>query len=290
MSYLKWIILDRNEWYHGKAILKGAEELLASVAKRQWEVLPLAEVQERMDCEKQKPDCFREYLLLTTRDQNIEWAREHKIAVVAFLNPSFAGQERMGCGYLLESLVHVDADDLEKYWQRCWNLPWHILSTPRLWVREFTLDDLDDLYELYGKPGMTEYMEPLYDREKEEAYQRAYIENMYGFYGYGMWLVYEKESGKLVGRAGLENREYQGEWYLEMGYAIATECQRRGFATEVCNGILQYARENLEYEEVNCLIRPENVASMALVNKLGFQYRKTVMIEGNTYDWYARHL
>ena len=81
--------------------------------------------------------------------------------------------------------------------------------------RELTLSDLPALYELYAKPGMTAFVEPLYDYETELEYQKASIENRYGFYEYGMWLVLSRETGKLIGRAGLEHDE--------LGYMIAPE-------------------------------------------------------------------
>lgn len=40
--------------------------------------------------------------------------------------------------------------------------------------------------------------------------QKNYIENMYGFYGYGLWLVFEKETDELIGRAGIEIRNIDG--------------------------------------------------------------------------------
>lgn len=39
---------------------------------------------------------------------------------------------------------------------------------------------------------------------------------MYGYYGYGMWLVFDKASGELIGRAGLEHREFPDAVELEL--------------------------------------------------------------------------
>ena len=56
----------------------------------------------------------------------------------------------------------------------------NIGETDRCLIRELSLSDLPALYELYDKPGMTDFVEPLYDYETELEYQKAYIENMYG--------------------------------------------------------------------------------------------------------------
>ena len=108
---------------------------------------------------------------------------------------------------IVEGFEEVDYDFFEKIYQRHHGLPWTILETERLVVRELALSDMDALFELYSYEGMTDYMEGLYPYEEEYEYQKAYIANMYRFFGYGMWLVFEKETGKLVGRAGVEHRE-----------------------------------------------------------------------------------
>lgn len=72
---------------------------------------------------------------------------------------------------------------------------------------------------------------------------------MYGYYGYGMWLVFDKASGELIGRAGLEHREFPDAVELELGYLIDPDRQGQGLATEVCQAILAFAREELDFPE-----------------------------------------
>ena len=172
------------------------------------------------------------------------------------------GEPQCGTRYAVESLAELDIDYLERVRRRYNHIPWDIGETERCLIRELSLSDLPALYELYDKPGMTDYVEPLYDYETELEYQKAYIENMYGFYEYGMWLVFSKETGKLIGRAGLEHNE--------MGYMIAPELWNRGYATEVCRFIIDYARENTDFEKLYCRIDERNEASVRLAKKLGF--------------------
>lgn len=172
------------------------------------------------------------------------------------------GEPQCGTRYAVESLAELDIEYLERVRRRYNHIPWDIGETERCLIRELSLSDLPALYELYAKPGMTDYVEPLYDYETEIEYQKAYIENMYGFYEYGMWLVFSKETGKLIGRAGLEHDE--------LGYMIAPELQNRGYATEVCRFIIDYARENTDFEELYCRIDERNEASVRLAKKLGF--------------------
>ena len=172
------------------------------------------------------------------------------------------GEPQCGTRYAVESLGELDIEYLERVRRRYNHIPWDIGETDRCLIRELSLSDLPALYELYAKPGMTDYVEPLYDYETELEYQKAYIENMYGFYEYGMWLVFSKETGKLIGRVGLEHDE--------LGYMIAPELWNQGYATEVCRFIIDYARENTDFEELYCRIDEKNAASVRLAKKLGF--------------------
>lgn len=191
-----------------------------------------------------------------------------------------------GAWIVVEGFDEVDYEFLLRCYQRYHHLPWEILRTERCYLRELTMDDMDALFSLYGQPGVTEYMEGLYERREEEAYQRAYIENMYRYYGYGMWLVCKKDTGEVIGRAGLEHREYQGELELEMGYLIAPSEQRKGYATEVCKAIMKYAGEYLDFPTLNCLIEPENMISVHLVETLGFMYEGKMDVDGTEMNRY----
>ena len=49
-------------------------------------------------------------------------------------------------------------------------------------IREITVKDVPQLYELYRDASITAFMEPLFaDPEQEIAYTKDYIENVYGF-------------------------------------------------------------------------------------------------------------
>lgn len=185
-----------------------------------------------------------------------------------------------------EGFEEIDLEFLIHVYERHHGLPWTILETKRCVVREFSMDYLDDLFELYAGKGMVDYVEPLYSYEEEREYQEAYIRNMYGFYGYGMWIVCDRNTGELIGRAGLEHREeLDGE--MELGYAIGVPYQRQGYATEVCEAILEYAHKELEQTSLCCLIEEGNHVSEHLARKLGFALDGTIQIGGKSLKKYV---
>jgi len=172
---------------------------------------------------------------------------------------------------IVQGFEEIGVQFLDRIQKRRNHLPWNILYTERTCVREITMADLDELYLLYEGEGITDYTEPLYERGKEEEYTRSYIDHMYYYYGYGMWVVRDRKTGALIGRAGIDHREVDGKVLMELGYIIGREYQNKGYATEVCRAVMEYAREQLEAEELHCFIHPNNRVSMHLAIKLGFQ-------------------
>jgi RimJ/RimL family protein N-acetyltransferase len=144
--------------------------------------------------------------------------------------------------------------------------------------------DAERLYELYENPQITRYMESLFPNiEEERAYMDSYYENVYRFYGYGMWLVTLKD-GTVIGRAGIEHipemtenqPQTEGETppEHELGYMLGVPYQHQGYALEACRAILDYARDELGITDVAVNIHPENKPSLRLAEKLGLKNRR----------------
>lgn len=240
-----------------------------------------------------------ECLLITSRDARIHLAEKWNLATAAYPNPAIPGQSLFEADVLIESFEVVDLEYLERIRRRHHGIPWVIAETKRCILREICMEDMQALFDLYAEPGMTDYIEPLYPWEQELEYEKAYIDNMYRLYEYGMWVVIEKDTGKLIGRAGLEHREYpKEEWLeetdkdmeLEMGYAIGTAYQRKGYATEVCQAIIAYAKKNLEYSRINCLIEKENTASIRFIESIGFTFVGESKAAGTTMLRYVKEI
>ncbi len=232
-----------------------------------------------------------ECLMIAATDRTLGIIDGMKIASIGYLNPLCGKQKLSQAEVLVEGFDEVDFFFLERIYQRKHGIPWTVIETDRCFLREMTMDDLEELYRLYEEPEITRYMEGLYeDRKKEEEYTRAYITNMYRFYGYGMWLVIQKKTGRMIGRAGLNNIDIHGEPALEMGYMIGKLYQNQGYATEVCEGIIQFAREGTEFQTLNCLIQKENVKSVHLVEKLDFTWEEELKIKEKTMQRYTKTL
>ncbi len=170
-----------------------------------------------------------------------------------------------GTQCILEGLDEVDADFLNKMYERHCGIPWTIAETERLLIREFTTKDKVDIFP---------------DISVDPEFTEKYIEKMYGFFGYGIWALISKQNSSIIGRAGVYNREgYDG---LEIGYEIDGPYKGRGLASEACTAILQYVHDKLFQNEIYAMIEAENRISEKFIKKLGFIYT-------GTYDGYNRY-
>lgn len=274
----------------------GLTELLDSLYRYEVQIINLdlfqADSQERLKLVLELHQLVpEECLLLAATDRSLSLGENLPLACVGYANPRIQGQKLSEAEMLVEGFDEVDFYFLVRIYQRKHGIPWTVMETRRCILREITLDDLDVLYEIYRGESITRYMEGLYeDRQKEEEYTREYIRSMYGFYGYGMWIAEEKLSGKIIGRAGLDHLQLEGEIILELGYVIAEEFQNQGYATELCREILEFARKAAGFSAICCLIHRENEISIHLAEKLGFVWQKEVKMHGKPLQKYIKKL
>lgn len=214
-------------------------------------------------------------------------------AIVGLWKPGHAADDLSVAVYVVERLSDVDDEFLERVARRHLGLPWRICETERLLIREMTGDDFHEVWENQIGRGFGTL-------EELEAYTR----HQYTFYEFGFWAVLEKESGDLVGIAGLTvPREEDGEELeifecrvpdgedtdfpertalpaegaaeLELGYHIFLPYRRKGYGRECCLAIMKYGREMLGIGRFLVRIRPKNEASKRLADSLGFKRRRT---------------
>ena len=180
---------------------------------------------------------------------------------------------KLSCPQVIIDEDEVDDEEYEKMYRRCKKLAWDIAYTNRCFIREYQPSDLGDLFSLYSKPHMTDYIEPLFDYEKEREYELNYIDYIYKLYGFGMWLIFDRFTGKLIGRAGIEVREScDREGQAELGFAISSDRWKEGLGFEVCEKIISLARDEYGLSSLIARCDPKNNASIGLLNKLGFSH------------------
>ena len=109
---------------------------------------------------------------------------------------------------------------------------------------------------------------------------RSFIEGSLASFegrGYGLWLVFERCSGRLVGFAGFLR---SGGEPPNLLYGVHPDCWGRGYATEAAAAVLRYAVEGLGVGGVRADVDEPNVASVRVLEKLGMRRVGRAVIQG----------
>lgn len=226
-------------------------------------------------------------LFLTDCPEIAEHFAKNNMPVLGILMPQNENAPFAGVRYLSEGWDDITPIYLERVYRRYRSLPWQILETERCILRETTEADVDAFYRIYAEPSVTAFMENLFpDREEELCYMADYREKVYALYGFGIWSIILKETGEIIGRAGLDMRRGFAE--PELGFVIGVPWQRQGLAEEVCRAVLRYGEEELGFTKVQALTEQENTASLALLKKLGFVFDGEYQEMGKEYLRYLK--
>jgi RimJ/RimL family protein N-acetyltransferase len=87
------------------------------------------------------------------------------------------------------------------------------------------------------------------------------------------WLVRAmvlRGTGRIVGQAGFHDPPAE-DGTVEIGYAVVPRHRRRGYALEAVQALLAWARATGRATRCRACVTPENEASRALLETLGFE-------------------
>jgi len=159
------------------------------------------------------------------------------------------------------------------------------LETDRLILREWRLEDLDNLYECMGNPnvGPVGGWEPHADRHASLSVLKAFIEDN------DRWAVALKKSEKAIGAVRLYPDENRGQFSARhsawlINYFLAQAHWGQGYMTEAVQRVVQYAFEEMGAELLGVSHRPGNDRSKRVIEKCGFQYAGTIARGDKNYD------
>lgn len=210
------------------------------------------------------------------------------IPVIGFANPNSGNQNLSDACIIIEGFDEVDYSFINQVHDRENGLPVTIINTSRLIIRELSENDLLELKKIYEQPDVMKYVEDIdNDLNVEIEKQKAYIKNVYSFYGYGLWGIFHKESNRLIGRCGIQNKIIQGKEEIELGYLLSKDYWGYGFASESAKSVIDYAFHNLQFKRVVTVIDPANHRSIKVAERTGMSKEHTIIMNNKEYLLYS---
>jgi RimJ/RimL family protein N-acetyltransferase len=142
-----------------------------------------------------------------------------------------------------------------------------LVETPRLLLRRFCAEDLEDFAALHADPRVTRFVRPL---DRAEARQRlAKDEAEWRERGHGLLAVLEKGTGDFLGRSGLKHWPQFDE--TEVGWVLRRNAWGHGYATEAGRACVEWGLSELDLPYLTAMIGPANTRSVAVAERLGFR-------------------
>ncbi|WP_411281691.1 GNAT family N-acetyltransferase [Gemmatimonas sp.] len=144
-----------------------------------------------------------------------------------------------------------------------------VITTERLTLDRFTLDDAAFIIELLTDPDWLRYIGDRGVRTVDDA--RGYLKHgpmaSYTAHGFGLYRVVLRDAGVPIGMCGLLRRESLPD--VDLGFAFLPAHRARGFAVEAASATLAYARESLGLNRILAIVSPGNAGSIRVLQKLG---------------------
>lgn len=154
-----------------------------------------------------------------------------------------------------------------------------LFSTPRLLAERLRPEHLPDLRLMDQNE---QFMAKLGGVRDEAATLRYLDRNLTHWteFGFGIWILRDRPSGAVIGRAVLRHLEVEGVDEVEVGYGFMPEYWGRGLATEVTRACVQIAQGRLSLRSVVAITLPSNAASQRVMQKSGLAYERRITHDG----------
>ena len=148
--------------------------------------------------------------------------------------------------------------------------PYPTLSTPRLRLRQFRLEDAEAMHECFASPeAMRFWNRPAHTKRIEtERVVRNCIDCTPSYYRF--WAVADAKTDRCLGMVNYHDGHIRSK-RAAIGYIIDPAHHRQGIATEAVSAMLGFCFGELGLHRVQAFIHPDNTASRTLVEKLGFR-------------------
>ena len=143
-----------------------------------------------------------------------------------------------------------------------------ICETKQLVLREFFEIDAYELFQMNSDQELMKIVNEKPYKSEEEA--QFFIQNMekhYQEFGFGLWGVHEKKSGRFVGWGGLRATKFGPV----VNIRLKRKFQNKGYGTEVLNAIVDYAKNELKLDKIAAKANVNQPETLKLLQKSKLQ-------------------
>ena len=155
------------------------------------------------------------------------------------------------------------------------------IETERLILREFTVNDVQELHSICSQPYILKWMPDWKRTVAERKEWISWVQNNYlkatKNVARIMLAVTLKSSKQLIGMIGIGNKEEVNN-EIEIAYFISEKYSSNGYISEASKAMIEWAFNNLKLDYLIAIVEPDNIPSQRVVEKCGFTKLDTKMI------------
>lgn len=145
-----------------------------------------------------------------------------------------------------------------------------VIETKRLILREYTLEDFNDLYVILSDPETMKHYPKPYDEKGTMRWLEWSINN-YQQYGFGLWAIILKETNEFIGDCGITLQNIDNELLPEIGYHINKKYWKKGYAKEAGSAVRDWGFNNTNFDKLYSYMNTTNIASYKTAESLGMK-------------------
>jgi RimJ/RimL family protein N-acetyltransferase len=160
-----------------------------------------------------------------------------------------------------------------------------ILKTPRFTIRQFTEDDVDNLFNLSSDPEVMRYLGRPASREVLRDVIIPFHLDLYKRLDrLGTWAAESADDGEFLGWFHFRPGPDDDITNVELGYRLRRSTWNKGYATEGSRALINMGFTDLGVQRVFAHTMTSNVASRRVMEKCGLTLVHTTPYDGPDAD------
>jgi ribosomal-protein-alanine N-acetyltransferase len=146
-----------------------------------------------------------------------------------------------------------------------------VLETGRFCLRQIRPSDAPAIFAIFSDPEVTRYYDqPTYLEMAQADELVARMRQRFAERRTIRWAMARQENDEIVGTCGCA--EWKRHFHCAaIGYELARPYWRQGVMTEVLTAVLPFGFTQMQLNRIEAYVMAGNVASLALLQKLGFR-------------------